>query len=193
MWHDLVEAMNRAVGGSAPCVGAPGGAAGPGEFRAGHSRPEIDARHSYRPLTGDRPKASTSLWRHTSRVSQRPGECSHGRREGRGGGLTREWVEPTLGLEPRTCCLRNSCSTTELCRRGGESSSEVRDGSNSRLDGARATALLAAATVRLRRERRDRDHRDAVVMHRLVAVSPWPRPVAAVVRWPLRAARAGSR
>ena len=26
-------------------------------------------------------------------------------------------MEPTLGLEPRTCCLRNSCSTTELCRR----------------------------------------------------------------------------
>jgi hypothetical protein len=26
-------------------------------------------------------------------------------------------VEPTLGLEPRTCCLRNSCSATELCRR----------------------------------------------------------------------------
>ena len=29
-------------------------------------------------------------------------------------------VEPTLGFEPRTCCLRNSCSTTELCRREGE-------------------------------------------------------------------------
>ena len=27
--------------------------------------------------------------------------------------------EPTLGFEPRTCCLRNSCSTAELCRRGG--------------------------------------------------------------------------
>jgi hypothetical protein len=26
-------------------------------------------------------------------------------------------VEPTLGFEPRTCCLRNSCSTAELCRR----------------------------------------------------------------------------
>ncbi len=25
-------------------------------------------------------------------------------------------VEPTLGFEPRTCCLRNSCSTAELCR-----------------------------------------------------------------------------
>ena len=33
-------------------------------------------------------------------------------------------VEPTLGFEPRTCCLRNSCSTAELCRRGSESSSE---------------------------------------------------------------------
>ena len=29
----------------------------------------------------------------------------------------RKGVEPTLGFEPRTCCLRNSCSTTELCRR----------------------------------------------------------------------------
>ena len=30
----------------------------------------------------------------------------------------RAWgVEPTLGFEPRTCCLRNSCSTAELCRR----------------------------------------------------------------------------
>src|SRR6267142_5052882 len=27
-------------------------------------------------------------------------------------------VEPTLGFEPRTCCLRNSCSTAELCRLG---------------------------------------------------------------------------
>ncbi len=26
-------------------------------------------------------------------------------------------MEPTLGFEPRTCCLRNSCSTAELCRR----------------------------------------------------------------------------
>ncbi len=26
-------------------------------------------------------------------------------------------LEPTLGFEPRTCCLRNSCSTAELCRR----------------------------------------------------------------------------
>ncbi len=25
-------------------------------------------------------------------------------------------VEPTAGFEPATCCLRNSCSTTELCR-----------------------------------------------------------------------------
>ena len=30
-------------------------------------------------------------------------------------------MEPTLGFEPRTCCLRNSCSTAELCRRGGPS------------------------------------------------------------------------
>jgi alkanesulfonate monooxygenase SsuD/methylene tetrahydromethanopterin reductase-like flavin-dependent oxidoreductase (luciferase family) len=29
-------------------------------------------------------------------------------------------VEPTLGFEPRTCCLRNSCSTAELCRRERE-------------------------------------------------------------------------
>ena len=27
-------------------------------------------------------------------------------------------LEPTLGFEPRTCCLRNSCSTAELCRLG---------------------------------------------------------------------------
>src|SRR6185369_13372727 len=30
--------------------------------------------------------------------------------------LTGRGVEPTLGFEPRTCCLRNSCSTAELCR-----------------------------------------------------------------------------
>ena len=30
---------------------------------------------------------------------------------------TDQGMEPTLGFEPRTCCLRNSCSTTELCRR----------------------------------------------------------------------------
>jgi hypothetical protein len=29
-------------------------------------------------------------------------------------------LEPTLGFEPRTCCLRNSCSTAELCRPEGE-------------------------------------------------------------------------
>ena len=33
-------------------------------------------------------------------------------------GFVRELVEPTLGFEPRTCCLRNSCSTAELCRPG---------------------------------------------------------------------------
>ena len=27
-------------------------------------------------------------------------------------------MEPRLGLEPRTCCLQNSCSTTELTRHG---------------------------------------------------------------------------
>ncbi len=26
-------------------------------------------------------------------------------------------MEPTVGFEPTTCCLRNSCSTTELGRR----------------------------------------------------------------------------
>src|SRR5688572_22754618 len=31
---------------------------------------------------------------------------------------TKRGVEPTLGFEPRTCCLRNSCSTAELCRPG---------------------------------------------------------------------------
>jgi hypothetical protein len=35
--------------------------------------------------------------------------------------IVRGVVEPTLGFEPRTCCLRNSCSTTELCLREGES------------------------------------------------------------------------
>src|SRR5206468_8616611 len=30
---------------------------------------------------------------------------------------TNKGVEPTLGFEQRTCCLRNSCSTAELCRR----------------------------------------------------------------------------
>ena len=25
-------------------------------------------------------------------------------------------LEPAVGLEPTTCCLQNSCSTTELCR-----------------------------------------------------------------------------
>ena len=35
------------------------------------------------------------------------------------GGRTRAGkLEPTLGFEPRTCCLRNSCSTAELCRPG---------------------------------------------------------------------------
>ena len=40
---------------------------------------------------------------------------SRQRRRGRTSG--RGVVEPTLGFEPRTCCLRNSCSTAELCRR----------------------------------------------------------------------------
>ena len=40
-----------------------------------------------------------------------------------GGGFTFESLEPTLGFEPRTCCLRNSCSTAELCRRGAECTS----------------------------------------------------------------------
>ena len=35
------------------------------------------------------------------------------------GHFTFDRVEPTLRFEPRTCCLRNSCSTAELCRRGG--------------------------------------------------------------------------
>src|SRR5262245_41450121 len=38
-------------------------------------------------------------------------------------------LEPTLGFEPRTCCLRNSCSTTELCRRRtGSIGEDVRAG-----------------------------------------------------------------
>src|SRR5204862_3701682 len=32
--------------------------------------------------------------------------------------VSTEEMEQTLGLEPRTCCLRNSCSTAELCRPG---------------------------------------------------------------------------
>ena len=42
-WHDLVETMNRAAGGRARCVVAPAGPTGPGEFRAGHSRTEVDS------------------------------------------------------------------------------------------------------------------------------------------------------
>ena len=53
-----------------------------------------------------------------SRISGLPaddGRCwpTTSARIGRIGG---EGVEPTLGFEPRTCCLRNSCSTAELCR-----------------------------------------------------------------------------
>ena len=42
-----------------------------------------------------------------------PGNRNAGRRPA----FTRDLLEPTLGFEPRTCCLRNSCSTAELCRR----------------------------------------------------------------------------
>ena len=53
-----------------------------------------------------------------SRPRDRPAPNVKRRPEGRR--LKRVDVEPTLGLEPRTCCLRNSCSTTELCRRDRE-------------------------------------------------------------------------
>src|SRR3989304_6062431 len=45
---------------------------------------------------------------------------SHGSLNGK------EGVEPTLGFEPRTCCLRNSCSTAELCRRRSRIADAVR-------------------------------------------------------------------
>ncbi len=41
-------------------------------------------------------------------------------------------VEPTLGFEPRTCCLRNSCSTAELCRPEGEYRRSLLTGAYSR-------------------------------------------------------------
>jgi hypothetical protein len=28
----------------------------------------------------------------------------------------RSWLEPSVGFEPTTCCLQNSCSATELRR-----------------------------------------------------------------------------
>jgi len=59
-----------------------------------------------------------------SGATSRQTACSGGHRDARIGRLHEGRVEPTLGFEPRTCCLRNSCSTAELCRRGAESSSE---------------------------------------------------------------------
>ena len=51
---------------------------------------------------------ATALWR-----------ASGTRFAARSGGSERETeMEPTLRFELRTCCLRNSCSTAELCRPG---------------------------------------------------------------------------
>ena len=54
---------------------------------------------------------------------------------GQCGRLSGDRVEPTLGFEPRTCCLRNSCSTTELCRRGGQFSSPAAGAFHDRFGG----------------------------------------------------------
>ena len=45
-----------------------------------------------------------------SALGERPGATD------RPNSRSKRGVEPTLGFEPRTCCLRNSCSTAELCR-----------------------------------------------------------------------------
>ncbi len=54
------------------------------------------------------------------RLRQVDGPGATDRKAGRKDRLSRVInMEPTLGFEPRTCCLRNSCSTAELCRRDG--------------------------------------------------------------------------
>ena len=73
-----------------------------------------------------------------------------------GGRFTRESLEPTLGFEPRTCCLRNSCSTAELRRRRKRSLASPPDGSpqvtatpgaEGRADDRRARALRWARPI----------------------------------------------
>ena len=56
-------------------------------------------------------------------------------------GFTFRSLEPTLGFEPRTCCLRNSCSTAELCRRGGHLSRPTALGQQPGLDAVSPTRL----------------------------------------------------
>jgi hypothetical protein len=70
-------------------------------------------------------------------------------------GTGRRGVEPTLGFEPRTCCLRNSCSTAELCRRGRHSSSPRR--ARSSLGSPRRCAPLHGRIVDQRQTQYTRD------------------------------------
>ncbi len=69
-----------------------------------------------------RPPAARPATRRDSAAGHRGGQDERDRRPNAvGAAVSRsDLLEPTLGFEPRTCCLRNSCSTAELCRRGGE-------------------------------------------------------------------------
>ncbi len=73
-----------------------------------------------------------------SAARARPGSPAgnENRRSRPAGRLRFDSLEPTLGFEPRTCCLRNSCSTAELCRRAG-------DGTTGRLCAAAMEAMTA--------------------------------------------------
>ena len=83
---------------------------------------EATHRLSYRPTGGHgqtfarrRPTSSQGQIRPPIRPLMSRSGAALG---GSGRSLPCGGVEPTLGFEPRTCCLRNSCSTAELCRRG---------------------------------------------------------------------------
>ncbi len=105
------------------------------QYRRGPRKPEFPRQRNHTAPTRQGParrRMRTPHRRRSGRLIASPPDESPGVRRGvrscmshtatkkapHGGLRGLCYLEPTRGLEPLTCCLRNSCSTTELHRRG---------------------------------------------------------------------------
>src|SRR5690349_24755255 len=87
----------------------------------------------------------------------------------RDGAFRRRGMEPTLGFEPRTCCLRNSCSTAELCRPGSGSIREASANSHRERDPSYPARMATDRTLRVTEATRE----DVATFIRWAAAEGW--------------------